>query len=276
MSRVLKALFSEIELHYTALEIYNSQDDSIPYINSGTGFCMYQNNDKPDDKFDLDLEVESDGRFSCYNCGRHITEDNCQYHDGNDYCERCFDRLFSCCDKCEEFYLNEDVYEIHGHNRYTYVCEYCRDSIPAYQCYKCDEWHVGTICAEDSGNEYCNDCADELNHCEECDKYFTDEITCGCADEDDAQVDDAQVDDAEVGIPLSGDVIMTNETVKIAGLTDYQNIQTYRIESTPGLFAARINDCWSVTHRMSGRAVRSNCFNLYNALNIIRDAALID
>lgn len=193
VSKVIKQVFAEsgIILHYKAVEIENSQDSNIPYINSGTGFILYQdgiNADDLADSYDVDMEVIADeNHTNCEHCGDRISsyDANC-VHD-NFYCTDCTSKLFSFCDSCNEYCDSSDVHELNGHRYYSYICNQCADSMDAIMCTSCYCYHRDYIIAEDTGEVYCDNCQDELYYCETCEEWNTEEHD----HSDDTQEDEA-------------------------------------------------------------------------------------
>ena len=110
VSKILKSIFAGhgITLHYKQCHIYNSCDDTIPYINghdeSNNGFVLYVDGNEPSDEYDVKMETES--REKCCHCNTSIDTDYRNYQIINDdyYCDDCANKLFSSCDKCGEYY----------------------------------------------------------------------------------------------------------------------------------------------------------------------------
>ena len=146
--------------------------------------------------------------LTCYHCGDRINEDDTRYNNnGEAYCEYCFDENYFCCEHCGETCNMDDLAPISDHyycidcaqNKGYERCYYChnwtRDSIfieDEYYCEDCfnDKFQHCEHCEEDKRNEdmsyvlvdgneinICEDCLGELNKCEICENYFSDNLT---------------------------------------------------------------------------------------------------
>jgi hypothetical protein len=106
-----------------------------------------------------------------------VDEDNL-YHDdnGNILCEQCFNDDYYYCSNCWKVVSTYDAISMDGE-------VYCED------CFA-DNFFYCEHCEEDKSNNennyvnvdgqeinICDDCLNELNHCEHCDNYFTSELT---------------------------------------------------------------------------------------------------
>src|SRR3990167_1194562 len=184
--QVLTQIFQShgITLTFRNQEIHNYQDSTIPYINSGTGFILYENSTTIDESgVDIDMVVESDeNSATCDSCGDRLSEDNSFYSEisGCDYCESCYCDRFSRCEKCGKEVCNDDMVTIQDSRQYTDVCESCASELGAVKC-DCDRWNVDNYrIAEDGDYAYCDHCFDSHIEftCEECGCSY--EYTDGC------------------------------------------------------------------------------------------------
>ena len=178
-SKVIKAVFNKhgVFLHYKAVEIFNSHSDTIPYINSGTGFVLYPEGMELQPSYDLDMEYEDEDLTTCEGCGNRFDMD----HEGaviDDYCycDSCVQDRFSCCDKCGEYHENDDVHEIRGLRQYSYVCSSCADNLGVLMCEDCGEYSVDYSITEDTSEVFCDKCiGDHAYYCESCNEWNTEE-----------------------------------------------------------------------------------------------------
>lgn len=106
----------------------------------------------------------------CKICGEMIPLKDGQVHDGNFYCQDCFDENFTFCDECQEYHPNDKVSYLH--NLDISVCDNCIDNY--VRCNHCGDWmreedaHIG---ADDES--YCEDCFWEYFYrCEHCDEVL--------------------------------------------------------------------------------------------------------
>lgn len=136
------------------------------YLNSGNGIAIYPEDEEPDDFHDFKLEDIS--RVACYNCGDYIDNDEAFGHNDHDYCECCYNELFSTCENCGEVFDHDDVYCMTDSKGYEHwYCEYCGERKGFHQCASCNEWEQNCT---DIGVEYlCSDCLEsDTVCCDEC------------------------------------------------------------------------------------------------------------
>jgi formylmethanofuran dehydrogenase subunit E len=268
VSKIIKKVFAghDVELHYKSVSVYNSQDDNIPYVNSGTGFVLAESGHDflESERVDLDWEVSGRGRYSCDHCGDRVNEDD--YYSGpsgdGTYCESCYNDLFSCCEKCNETFNNDDVYRVSG-SRYDWLCEYCLERIGAVKCEDCGDYSVDDYnIMQDSENVYCESCADrnteftcqcgerfeyamdDGDKCESCDYVYCDKCNEMVSDHDDHDSDVHPGDDSEISGPEFGTeeqaAIMFAEESEVTlcreGKLSTYTLKVYRLASVPGLF----------------------------------------
>lgn len=144
--------------------------------------------------------------YKCADCGAYIEdEDDVYWVDDEPYCRDCV----CYCDCCNEYYRNEDTYEVHN-GRYTeYVCEECRDE-HYFCCEDCDEWYPNdemyTAYREGCEVTVCSHCVEEYTCCEECGElhHNNDVIVIGdsyycpeCAKEIEAEAENEETESEE-------------------------------------------------------------------------------
>lgn len=249
-SKVIKSIYKDagIVLHYKAVELENSQNDTIPYINSGTGFILFPdgiNESELDDRYDLDIETTEDERYSCYGCGCRIDEGEEFYTNGETWCESCHSNRFSYCEKCDEYHDSDDIHEVHGHSSYNYLCGYC---------------------------------ISQLHYCEECEEYSTDEHDHSEDESNESNESSDEVQDESEYDFITGQL----ESVQYKNGYGVQDNTTmvYRHSQADGLYLSlNSGDVWSITHESSGLSVSGNipsddkvkAFELLNRLASIAD-----
>jgi len=110
----------------------------------------------------LDLE------FSCFNCNEKIF-DNFPLigADDKNYCQECFDDMFSKCNECGQIYDKEELID----QNQAFYCDDCFNE-KFFSCYNCGD-------VQDINNGYTG--VDNENYCQEC---FNDMFSiCCCCDE---------------------------------------------------------------------------------------------
>lgn len=168
-SLILKALFPELLHDFIATHSHHFENyESIPYINDDKGTILHLRDDELEDYIELGLDVNYDGEYfnenasHCAHCGDAIGEDETYYHDGDDYCESCFNDLFFTCCKCDR---TRDIDELITDDDGDPYCERCAER-SLYHCTECGEWTGNGTSIGD--NEYCESCAEDLGECAEC------------------------------------------------------------------------------------------------------------
>lgn len=248
-SKAIKALFNlhGITLHYTAREVYNSQDNNIPYINGDTGFILYPEPMTESEVesylnsqgFDLDMEVIEDERETCNNCGTRMDEYEGNYIHDSLYCDRCTSNLFSFCEKCEEYCDRNDVHEVRDH-RFEYVCEYCAKRLGLKMCDECDKYSEETIQTFE-GNDLCEHCQDGLYHCDKCEEYYENVRGDECPNCEDNEIEETEES-----------VYFHNYNNNDKGNRTFNLI---RVPELDGVYIFNMNQIeahgWSVTHEKS-------------------------
>lgn len=100
----------------------------------------------------------------CHNCGNSCEEES-REHDGNTWCQQCFDDSFSWyCERCDEYQDADDFSNVDD----EYVCRSCAQN--ANTCDRCDSSTFESL--NDVGSEsWCQGCTDEhAAMCENCDE----------------------------------------------------------------------------------------------------------
>jgi hypothetical protein len=300
VSKIIKKVFAghDVELHYKSVSVYNSNDDNIPYINSGTGFVLAESgHDFLDANYvNLDWEVNDDSRYICDACGNRISEDDyfCGLNGDSIYCQSCYEDIFSVCDKCNETCDRDDIHSVSG-SRYDYLCEYCLERIGAVKCSDCgdysvDDYHI----MQDSENVYCENCVerqtkftcqcgerfeyamDDGDKCESCDWVYCDKCNEMVSDRDDHDSDVHPGDDSE---SVPSDVMQAIEdtvTLHREGKLSTYTLRVYRLANVPGLFVydehtldKSSDHAYHVMHR-DGLAAKSNVPQLEKAIAIVQ------
>ena len=130
----------------------------------------------------------SGGEYICDDCRERCSETYTVYdEDDREYyvCAECRDRYYTYCDRCECYYPNDNMHNIHG----EYICHGCCEQNYT-RCNTCNTYHLNDE-IYDAHNEHgheiniCRDCFD--NYFEECDEcaeiYFTSNIEDGLCPE---------------------------------------------------------------------------------------------
>lgn len=119
-----------------------------------------------------DFYEEHGNSYVCENCGNRIDQDNIFSHDGENYCEDCFNELFFYCSNCDETYSNENGVWI---DNIGSLCQECFDEKYFY-CSACNEIEeIENGIETDNGSMICEDCySNNYFTCSECDRIYTD------------------------------------------------------------------------------------------------------
>jgi hypothetical protein len=306
VSKIIKKVFAghDVELHYKSVSVYNSNDENIPYVNSGTGFVLAESGHDFLDASHVDLDWEVSGRgrgrYSCDHCGDRIHEDDTFSGPDGDgmYCESCYTDLFSTCEKCNETFNNDDVHRVSG-SRYDYLCEYCLERIGAVKCDDCGDWTVDDYTImQDSENVHCDSCVDrnteftcqcgerfeyamdDGDKCESCDWVYCAKCSEMVSDRDDHNSETHSDDDSETETsgPDELELIGQDDTVTLhrEGKLSSYTLKVYRLANVPGLFVydehaldKSSDHAYHVTHQC-GLAAKSNVPQLEKAIAIVQ------
>jgi len=147
----------------------NDVNCDIPYIN-GSG--MYIAPIDSSIREDHHVTVEW-GRYmdECYECNNDISEDEINHSDinGHDYCESCFNDIFTCCNHCGEEMYRRNAARVN----YDYYCNSCLNRYFT-ECSNCNEYFYNDEITEQDYNPYCEDCfQSEFTQCNECNEYYS-------------------------------------------------------------------------------------------------------
>jgi hypothetical protein len=265
-SKVLKAIFAEhgIKLHYKQVSIENSQDSEIPYINGDSGFVLYpdtMDGDNVPTSYDLDMETDHN-KTRCEHCNCTLDTEYGDYTIVSDsyYCESCTNRLFSYCDGCEEYCDKDDV---HLTNDDRYLCKYCLKREGYVECYECNTY-VEEYITDSDGDEFCESCADKhLTHCDECDVYvYGDAHECPSKQDFSGLVE--SVESLHAQLSINGNVTENHDNVKVYRLQNVTGITLYNYRDVTD----ELNSAWSISHDISGFAVKSDIDSFSKAKEI--------
>ena len=113
------------------------------------------------------------GRYmhECYECNNDISEDEINHSDinGHDYCESCFNDIFTCCNHCGEEMYRRNAAQVN----YDYYCNSCLSRYFT-ECSNCNEYFYNDEITEQDYNPYCEDCfQSEFTQCNECNEYYS-------------------------------------------------------------------------------------------------------
>ena len=122
--------------------------------------------------------MEEERRRVCEDCGTELTGElyeDYQTHDGNYYCNDCYNCHFTTCNDCEEVIdlNNDNYYETHYGD---IICEDCRYD-HYFECSDCNEIYPYEDELYIDGEDYsvCPNCRDNYSTCNDCDCiYHTD------------------------------------------------------------------------------------------------------
>jgi len=149
------------------IRLANELDDSIPYINGGSGFAVSDSKAWDERDFhEFSMDVEEVVR-ECDNCGCRIRGD--VYHcEGDTLCSRCIFNDCVSCDRCDEYFYTHNLTHVQDSN--SDYCTRCLNRVSVVQCRDCAEYFAeGYTIADDTGNVYCYSCeCDHLSRCNEC------------------------------------------------------------------------------------------------------------
>lgn len=110
--------------------------------------------------------METLTKLTCSRCDAEIPEDESFQYDSEDYCEDCYNELFTTCDDCSETIPSEDA---HYCNDET-LCDDCFDN-NYFNCESCNEVHHLDDSYSAFDRLYCGDCFHEsYTYCQSCDE----------------------------------------------------------------------------------------------------------
>jgi len=171
--------------HYRLISAKNSGSETgTVYINGGRAFIVGEaEKAKKYDKYDF--EWKEHVFCNCSHCGDPIYQgDDYHEHNGNYYCDDCYDDQFTVCELCDNSVYLDDTYTIeqrsNGHWNEITVCESCFNN-RATTCDHCNrDTHINDIHSVDGTSEYyCETCyEDNVADCEVCGTTFPTDQLC--------------------------------------------------------------------------------------------------
>lgn len=187
--------------------------DVLPDLEFKDGICLSCGHTIDRDDEDNRLESplchechpDDEDYFSCGSCGgRHANED-AYTHDGEAYCESCFQDTFIRCDYCNDTCSADDSFTVYSrqrrydqayYNREQQWCEYCTDH-HAHRCECCgDLWTSSsafTVIRTADNEAVCYDCRDDVTECPDCGEIT---LNAPCPDAEDHAAEAAAEADA--------------------------------------------------------------------------------
>ena len=158
-------------------------DGEVPWMDTLTRYCIEDNRLTVGNRLQysdgcLQNQDGSISGASCCNCGTG-TNENDRYTDdsGEIYCEGCYHEAYSCCDRCDEPTLHENIVCVDENN---YWCDDCVSSY-AVQCNECNKTTATWILIDE--NDYCESCAESFPMCNDCGERTEEVNDCGyCED----------------------------------------------------------------------------------------------
>lgn len=269
VSKVLKSIFDKhgITLHYKTADVENSQNESIPYVNGGSGFVMYPEPIKESQvysEYDLDMEPWRDTRPECQYCGKHFEYDRLTSVNGRDdyyFCDSCLETACRQCRDCNEWWYDNTRPVEGGEGYLCHDCAHNLEDVPDI-CERCGCYTFEGTLAEDTDSTYCQSCTrDYLYKCQYCQKFYRREYNCAkCACRTVEFL-------TELENQFERDFITHElETVKVAGTREPLTLTVFRHDNIPHLFVSRNDTTYTVTHDISGLAVRAGIRDLHTAI----------
>lgn len=160
-------------------------------------------------------DTEAEEVLRCIICGCEIEEGEETEHDGDIYCESCFNDEFACCDSCGDIERRDDLTYID--NTEEYLCSSCFERQDCFVCEGCGERLTGDCYGAEG---YCQNCWDDRERdngedfnrvydksdrlVEEGKRAFSCEIECYYPD-DDIDLLREVMENIDEGVGLSGD-----------------------------------------------------------------------
>jgi hypothetical protein len=139
--------------------------DSVPCFE-----CGESRNDNALDKYYCPSCRED--TYTCDECGRQLSEQECYIVNESVFCETCFNELCTYCNHCGNTIYKEDATYVEEADEY--VCDRCLNDY-YYQCDHCENYTLKTNCtllADTVDTHYCENCIDNYAHyCDKCENY---------------------------------------------------------------------------------------------------------
>jgi hypothetical protein len=142
------------DYHYET-DNYYEDFDGFPFVDT---LCYYDGmflnpNRGPDQMQSTEGAVN---RYTCYDCGCDLDEDDIRWVDDNSYCSDCV----VYCEDIGGYALNDDAVEVRD---YYYLKENC------FICACCGEWEINDNSIDSEDGDICRSCfEDKYSTCENC------------------------------------------------------------------------------------------------------------
>jgi hypothetical protein len=134
----------------------NVQNTAGYSLEEEPNYCSREGCDNECDEGDAYCTSCDDERWTCEECQEEYWEDDCRYGEHGAYCEGCWEGLQTCCEGCEESFVEIDLsYTLRQtRRRQTWQQAYCPSCAgDRYQCTECAD-------VVSAGESCCNDEAD--------------------------------------------------------------------------------------------------------------------
>jgi hypothetical protein len=161
----------EEELIITGLDF---EDGCVPYMDS---FYYYRIENKKlniyatqPNKYDGTLDNQNgylENSSYCTCCEDSISGGNEYIHNGEIYCEYCYNENFINCQYCEDTIYCEDSILVED----MLICETCYKN-ETTECNNCNEIYFDDNMTEVQNNLLCTGCTEECIYCKNCDELF--------------------------------------------------------------------------------------------------------
>lgn len=104
--------------------------------------------------------IDEDEIYTCSECGRTICEECFEYIGNDIICDDCLYEKYTRCDRCGDYYLNDEVMETSTGRQ---ICEYCYENYYE-RCCECEsiEKRENMIWDEETKEWYCNSCYNRI------------------------------------------------------------------------------------------------------------------
>ncbi|MGB1287142.1 MAG: hypothetical protein ACPG7F_11455, partial [Aggregatilineales bacterium] len=156
-TRQIARLFAAyMALSYKEIDLTNHYETAgVLYINNDTGYHVARPALLTVDDIDLDLL----DMYGCPECGNvHYEEDMHRGTDDANYCEWCFNALFTDCYRCGAVYYRHDHSLKHIASTDEMICDFC---LPRHfvQCEDCKDHYLEADVTRRDGRVLCGECA---------------------------------------------------------------------------------------------------------------------
>ena len=158
------------ETNFISGELYNDTNGDIPYINGNNGMYIAPETSLISNGIEIHVEWGEDDSITCDNCGNRIDDDEIYTHGYRNYCESCYDELYTTCEYCGDSTYRDDAVYIESEQ--SYYCEYCADN-HFTTCEYCGKLYANDTMTEIDRSNYCEDClSDNFATCDDCNEYI--------------------------------------------------------------------------------------------------------